>query len=73
MKPPNWFLTIVAFCFVILTVLAFATAARMSHDWQMDGNGSIFDRKTGVWCVTDTTALHTVCADMKTGKKTVVH
>jgi hypothetical protein len=73
MRPPNWFLTIVAFCFVILTVLAFTTAARMSHDWQMDSDGSIFDRKTGVWCVPDPKAARTVCADMKTGKKTLVH
>lgn len=73
MKPPNWFLSIVAFCFVILTILAFTAAARASHEWVMDSDGSVFDRKTGVWCVTDSTAARTVCADMKTGKKTVVH
>lgn len=67
MKPPNWFLTIAAFCLVMLTILAFAVAARTAHDWQREGF-DIFDRKTGVWCAT-TNVGKTACLDLTTGKK----
>lgn len=73
MKPPNWFLTIAAFCMVVLTILAFLASARASHDWQIDSSGNIFDRRTGIWCLNDMKGSPTVCADMKTGKKTSVH
>lgn len=67
MKPPNWFLTIVAFCLVILTILAFHATARAEHDWQREGFDA-FDRKTGVWCTT-TPELKHACLDLTTGKK----
>lgn len=62
----------VAFCLVILTILAFITTARTSHDWQKEANGDIFDRRTAVWCVHAADG-RTACADLKTGKRTDAH
>jgi hypothetical protein len=72
-KPPNWFLVLVAFCLVVLTALAFTVVVRESHDWERDGQDFIFDRKTGVLCAMDTSStasgFTTGCVDMRTGER----
>lgn len=76
MKPPNWFLSIVAFCLVMLTIMAFVSTARASHEWYREDDGDIFDRKTGTWCFhdpSDKVSPRVICADLTNGKRVTVH